>query len=231
MDKDSTQSIRLMGKKRGMMQYFDDKGNTIVCTVIEAQPNVITQIKNSDTDGYQAIQMGFDTIVVNDERTLEKRVSKPLRGHYKKAAVAPRRFLAETRVKKVDGYTIGQEIGVDAFADVPFVDVCGMSKGKGFQGVMKLFNYAGGPASHGSGFHRHAGSTGMRSTPGRCLPNGKRASHMGDDRVTVQNLRVVSVRPESNVILVEGAVPGATNALVYVSPAEKKTHSKKHKKK
>lgn len=231
MDKDSNQSLRLMGKKRGMMQYFDDKGNTIVCTVIEAEPNVITQIKSDDTDGYQAIQLGFETVVVKDERTLDKRVTKPLRGHFKKAGVAPRKHLTETRLKKVEGYTVGQEIGVDAFAEVPFVDVCGMSKGKGFQGVMKLFNYAGGPASHGSGFHRHAGSTGMRSTPGRCLPNGRRASHMGDDRVTVQSLRVVSVRPESNVILVEGAVPGPTNALVYVSPAVKKAITKKHKKK
>lgn len=221
--------LRLMGKKRGMMQLFDDKGNAIVCTVIEAEPNIITQIKTVETDGYQAVQLGFEKVVVNDERTLAKRVSKPLRGHFQKGGVAPRRYLAESRVKTLNDYSVGQEVGVDAYADIPYVDVCGMSKGKGFQGVMKLHNYSGGPASHGSGFHRHAGSTGMRSTPGRCLPGGPRASHMGDDRVTVQNLRVVSVRPESNVILVEGQVPGARNALVYITPAMKKKHAKKQK--
>ena len=116
---------------------------------------------------------------------------------------------------------------IDTYADIPYVDVCGMSKGKGFQGVMKLHNYAGGPASHGSGFHRHAGSTGMRSTPGRCLPGGPRASHMGDDRVTVQNLRVVSVRPESNVILVEGQCQVHVMPSFIITPAMKKKHAKK----
>jgi large subunit ribosomal protein L3 len=234
--KDSTMSqtpkqLRLMGKKRGMTQVFDEKGNAIVCTVIEAEPNVITQIKTVEKDGYEAVQLGFEKVVVNDPRTMDKRVTKPIRGHYSKASVAPRRYLSESTTKNPNDYSLGQEIGVDTYADVPFVDICGMSKGKGFQGVMKLFNYAGGPASHGSGFHRHAGSTGMRSTPGRCLPGGPRASHMGDDRVTVQSLRVVSVRPESNVILVEGAVPGARNSLVFISPATKKTHTKKHNKK
>jgi len=218
-----------MGKKRGMMQLFDDKGNVIACTVIEAQPNVVTQIKTKENDGYEAIQLGFDTIIVKDPRTMAKRSTKPLVGHYKKAGVEPRRHLTESRVEKTDEYSLGQEISVAEFAEVPFVDVCGMSKGKGYQGVMKKYNFAGGPASHGSSFHRHAGSTGMRSTPGRCLPNGPRASHMGYERNTVQNLRVVAVYPEENVILVEGAVPGPRNGLVYLTTAIKKTAKKKHK--
>lgn len=222
-------SLKLMGKKRGMTQIFDDKGNAVACTVIEAQPNVVTQVKTKESDGYSAIQLGFDKIVVKDQRTIDKRVSKALRGHYKKGGVEPRRHLAESRLDKVDKYSVGQEISVAEFAEIGFVDACGMSKGKGYQGVMKLFNFSGGRATHGSGFHRHAGSTGMRSSPGRCLPNGKRASHMGYDQVTVQNIRVVAVYPEENVILLEGAVPGPRNGLVYITPAMKKATSKKKK--
>ena len=222
-------SPKLMGKKRGMTQFFDKNGNTIACTVIEAEPNVLTQIKTKEKDGYYGIQLAFGKIEVKDPRTMSNRCSKPLVGHFQKAGVEPRRHLAETRLDSVDGYTVGQEISVGEFAEVSFVDVCGVSKGKGYQGVMKLFNFAGGPASHGSGFHRHAGSTGMRSSPGRCLPNGKRASHMGDERVTVQNIRVVAVYPEDNVILVEGSVPGPRNSLVFVSPAVKKATIKKKK--
>lgn len=223
--------LRLMGKKRGMMQIFDDKGNAIVCTVIEAQPNVVTQIKTDETDGYKAVQLGFEKVVVVNERTIEKRVSKPLRGHFQKNGIAPRRFLAECVVASPADFTLGQEIGVDTFAEIPYVDVTGTSKGKGFQGVMKLHNYSGGPASHGSGFHRHAGSTGMRSTPGRCLPGGKRASHMGHEQKTVQNLKVVMVNEEDNLIVVKGQIPGPRNGLVYLYPAKKKstTSQKKHK--
>lgn len=222
-------AIKLMGKKRGMTQFFDDKGNSISCTVIEAEPNVITQIKTKELDGYNALQLGFEKIIVKDPRTIANRLSKALRGHYQKAGMEPRRYMAETRLEKLDGYTVGQEINVSAFSDVAFVDACGMSKGKGYQGVMKKNNYSGGPASHGSGFHRHAGSTGQRSSPGRCLPGVPHASHMGHDRVTVQNLRVVAVYPEENVILVEGAVPGPRNSLVYISPAVKKPATKKTK--
>lgn len=222
-------SLKLMGKKRGMTQFFDDKGNAIVCTVIEAQPNVVTQVKTKESDGYNAIQLGFDTIIVKDPRTMARRSSKALRGHFQKAGVEPRRFIGESRLENSGEYTLGQEISISEFSEIDFVDACGMSKGKGFQGVMKKYNFAGGPASHGSGFHRHAGSTGMRSTPGRCLPNGPRASHMGYERVTVQNIRVVAVYPEENVILLEGSVPGPRNGLVYLSAAVKKTTAKKKK--
>ncbi len=221
-------ALKLMGKKRGMMQYFDDKGNVIVCTVIEAEPNVITAVLTDETNGYKALQIGFEKIIVKDPRTIEKRVSKAMRGHYAKAGVEPRRYLAESRVENVDGYTVGQEITVAEFAEVPYLDATAMSKGKGYQGVMKLHNYKGGPASHGSsGFHRRPGSTGQRSTPGRCLPGGKRASHMGDDKITVQNVRVVNIRQDDNVILVEGQIPGPRGGLVYLSPAVKKTAVKK----
>jgi large subunit ribosomal protein L3 len=211
-----------MGKKRGMTQLFDEKGNVIACTVIEIEPNVVVQVKTVQKDGYNAIQLGHDTVTTKDERTVAKRVTKPLRGHYAKAGVTPRRRLTETRVASNESYTMGQEFGVDTFAAESFVDVMAMSKGKGYQGVMKLHNFAGGPAAHGSSFHRHAGGTGMRSTPGRCLPGGKRASHMGYDRKTVQNLKVVKVLPEAGVIIVKGAVPGPRNGVVCVSSAIKK---------
>ncbi len=224
-----TMPLKLMGKKRGMTQVFDDKGNIVVCTVIEVEPNVVTQIKTEQLDGYNAVQLGFEKIEVKDPRTIEKRSSKPLRGHFKKAGIEPRRYLSEFRSDDIEKYTIGQEISLAEFADVSHVDACAMSKGKGYQGVIKLHNFAGGPAAHGSSFHRHAGSTGMRSTPGRCLPNGKRASRMGYDRKTVQNIKVVSVYADENVIVVAGQVPGPTNGLVYLSPAVKLNVSKKKK--
>lgn len=220
-------ALKLMGKKRGMTMLFDDKGQSIVGTVIEVEPNVVTQIKTKDTDGYAAIQLGFEKVKVKDPRTIDRRVTKPLRGHYKKASVEPRKYLAESRLENVDGYTIGQEIGVGALADFPFVDATGISKGKGYQGVMKKFHFAGGPASHGSGFHRHAGSTGMRTTPGRCFPGGKRASRMGYEQITVQNLEVVKVDADENIIVVKGQVPGPRNGLVYLSQAVKKPNAKK----
>lgn len=220
-------SLKLMGKKRGMTQFFDDKGNAIACTVIEAQPNVVTQVKTKESDGYNAIQLGFETIIVKDPRTMARRSSKALIGHFKKAGVSPCRHLSESRLEKTDAFTLGQEISIAEFSEIKFVDVCGISKGKGYQGVMKKYNFAGGPASHGSSFHRHAGSTGMRSTPGRCLPGGPRASHMGDQRKTVQNVKIVAVYPEENVILLAGSVPGARNALVCLSEAVKRPTVKK----
>lgn len=219
---------KLMGKKRGMIQLFDKKGNSVVGTVIELQPNVIVQIKKKDTDGYDAVQIGFDKIEVKDQRTISNRLSKPLRGHYAKAGIEPRRHLCETTVEDINSYQVGQELGVDLFADIEYVDATSISKGKGYQGVIKKYNFSGGPASHGSGFHRHAGSTGMRSTPGRCLPGGPRPSHMGLETITVQNLEVVMVKPEEQVIIVRGAVPGPTDGLIYIAPAvKKKTSSKK----
>lgn len=220
-------ALNLMGKKRGMIQLFDEKGNAVSCTVIEVEPNVVTQVKTIEKDGYTAVQMGFDEIKTKDPRTAERRVGKPLAGHYKKNSIAPRRFLHESRMDATEEFAVGQPVGLDKFADVKFIDVAGFTKGKGYQGVMKRHNYAGGPASHGSGFHRHAGSRGQRTTPGRVFPLGKAAGHMGAENMTVQNLRVFLVDSQENVIVVEGAVPGPTGAVVTLSAAIKKRISKK----
>ncbi|MGK5595222.1 MAG: 50S ribosomal protein L3 [Parachlamydiaceae bacterium] len=214
--------VKLMGKKRGMIQLFDDKGCVVPCTVIEVEPNVVTQVKTEETDGYNAIQLGFEEIKTKDPRTVERRVSKPLLGHFKKSSVTPRRYLLESRLDNVNDYAVGQVVGLETLQEVGFVDATGISKGKGYQGVIKRHNFAGGPASHGSGFHRHGGSTGMRSTPGRCLPRQKMAGHMGSEQKTTQSLRVVSVDTAENIIVVEGAVPGARDGLVFISPAIKR---------
>lgn len=211
-------SLTLIGRKKGMTQIFDSEGKLIVCTVILAEPNVVLEIKKTETHGYNGIQLGG---------IAAKSVSKPLEGHFKKAQAEPCAFIRESRVDSVDSYQVGQKIDASLFADVPFVDIEGTSKGKGYQGVMKLHNMSGGPGAHGSGFHRHMGSTGMRSTPGRCFPGGKRASRMGGDRTTVQNLRVVAVK--GNLLLVEGAVPGARSGVVYIRPSKKKVLNKKNK--
>jgi len=219
---------KLMGRKRGMMQRFDESGQVVACTVIEVEPNVITQIKTNETDGYQAVQIASGKRVVKDPRTMAKRVTKPLMGHFKKAGVEPRKRLFEMRLSEnLDQFTLGSELTLSMFEGIEFVDVTATSRGKGFQGVMKRHNFRGGPASHGSGFHRHAGSTGMRSTPGRCLPGGKKAGRMGGEQVTVQSLRVVEMDAERNLLIVKGHVPGAPNGWVTFAPAEKKTHKKK----
>jgi large subunit ribosomal protein L3 len=221
MDKEDHMARKLMGKKRGMMQLFDDQGNAVVCTVIEAEPNVVTEIKTKEKHGYNAIQLGFEKIVTKDPRTVQKRVKKPQLGHFNRVGVEPRRYLSECRV---DGaFEVGQELGVGIFEKAELVDVRARSIGKGYQGVMKKYNFAGASgASHGAGpVHRHAGSTGMRSTPGRCFKGGPRPSHMGDNNVTVQGLRVMMVRPEDNIIVVKGSIPGPKNGLVYISEAVK----------
>lgn len=218
-------ALKLMGKKRGMTQLFDDKGNIIVCTVIEAEPNVVTQVKTKESDGYNAIQLGFSKVKSKNQHTIEARTKKPQLGHFKKAGVEPRSHLSETKVDQIGDYAPGQEIGVAAFKDTKFIDATAVSKGKGYQGVMKRWGFAGGPASHGSSFHRHAGSTGMRSTPGRGLPGGKKAGQMGNKWITVQNLKVVMVNEDDHLIIVQGQVPGPKNGLVYIAPATKKINS------
>lgn len=212
-------TLKFMGKKLGMTRIFDEKGNHIVCSVISAEPNVITQLKSKEgVDGYEAVQTGAFQVKPSKVRN----VSKPLKGHFAKAGVEPRGALTETRVDAIGEYQVGQVVGVEGFAGIAFVDVRGVSKGKGHQGVIKRHNFAGGPAAHGSGFHRHGGSCGMRSTPGRCLPGQKKSGHMGAEWVSVQNLRVVKVDAENKILLVEGAIPGARGCLLYVSPAIKK---------
>jgi large subunit ribosomal protein L3 len=211
-------SLTFMGRKKGMTQVFDSEGKLVVCTVILAEPHTVLQVKKKETDGYNSIQLGG----VPFENPKSARVNKPMKGHFSKAQAEPCRVICESRLDSVDSYQVGQKLDLSQFSDVSYVDIEGVSKGKGYQGVMKLFNMSGGPAAHGSGFHRHMGSTGMRSTPGRCFPNGKRASRMGGDRTTVQNLRVVAVK--GNLLLVEGAVPGAREGVVYIRQANKLAH-------
>lgn len=214
-------TLKLMGKKRGMMQRFDSQGNVVTCTVIEAEPNIIAQIKTKEKDSYTAIQVSYDRIETKDPRTKSRRAGKPLAGHYAKAGIEPRRHLQEIRIDEPGEYAVGQELTVELFSDILYVDVTATSKGKGYQGAIKLHGFGGGPAAHGSGFHRHQGSIGMRSTPGRCLPGGKRASRMGGEKITVQSLRVVAIDKERNLLLLEGAVPGARGGVVTVQPAKK----------
>jgi large subunit ribosomal protein L3 len=220
-------TLKMMGKKLGMTRLFDESGNQVVCTVIAAEPNMITQLKSMEKDGYQAVQLSAFKVKPSKVR----RVSKPLKGHYAKAGVEARACSVETRVETLEGFQVGQEIGVSHFADVAYVDIQGVSKGKGHQGVIKRHNFAGGPAAHGSGFHRHGGSTGMRSSPGRCLPGQKKSGRMGGENVTQQSLRVVKIDEEKQVLIVEGAVPGARNGVVYITKAVKKTSQKSQKKK
>lgn len=210
-------SLKLMGKKKGMVRLFDKDGNVVVCSVIEAEPHVVVQVKDEKRDGYTAVQLGAFKVKAPKMRN----VSKPLKGHFGAAKVEPRDHLSESRVDAGHQYEMGQEVGVDYFNDVAYVDVIGVSKGKGYQGVIKRHHFAGGPASHGSGFHRHGGSTGMRSSPGRCLPGQKKAGRMGGERVTTANLKVVKVDREKGLLLVEGSIPGARGGLVYIQKAKK----------
>jgi large subunit ribosomal protein L3 len=215
-EKGKPMSLTLIGQKKGMTQVFDQDGNLVVCTVILAEPNTVLQIKRKQTHGYDSIQLAGIPMT----EAQGKRAPKPTKGQFAKNNLKPCRVIRESRVENVDKFQVGQLVDANFLADAKFVDVEGVSKGKGFQGVMKLFNMAGGPGAHGSGFHRHMGSTGMRSTPGRCFPGGKRASRMGGDKTTVQNLRLVAVK--GNVLLVEGAVPGARSGIVYIRKSIKR---------
>lgn len=207
--------MAILGKKIGMTQIFED-GKIVPVTVIEAGPNFVLQTKTTENDGYVAIQVGFD-----EKR--EKNTTKPLIGIFNKAGVKPQRFVRELRVGSVDAYALGQEIKVDILAGVEFVDITGTSKGKGTAGVMKRHNFHGNRATHGvSRNHRLGGSIGNSSTPGEVYKGRKMAGRLGNDKVTVQNLKVVRVDAENNLLLVKGAVPGAKNGYLTIKAALKK---------
>jgi len=202
----------ILGKKVGMTQVFDETGEVIPVTVIEAGPCYVTQIKSTKVDGYEAIQLGFGEA---------KRVNKPQRGHLPKG-VPDLRYLREVRVDDISGYEVGQKLDAGIFAVGDLVDVTGVSKGKGFAGGMKRHGFRGGPATHGQSDRARApGSIGSTSTPGRVWKGMRMAGHMGDHRTTVQNLEVVLVDPERNLLAVKGAVPGAKGRLVAVRSAVK----------
>jgi large subunit ribosomal protein L3 len=207
-------SVGLLGKKLGMSRVYDEAGVATTVTVIAAEPNVVTQVKTKEKEGYSAVQLGFQT-------QKESRLTKPVAGHFKKAGVAPKSFLREFLCGTEDVFKVGDEIKVDRFKVGQLVDVIGVSKGKGFQGVIRKHNFAGQPAAHGSKTHRRNGSIGQRSTPGRVFKNMGMPGHMGDDRNTVQNLPVIQVRTEDNALLVKGAIPGAKGSLVVIRTAIK----------
>lgn len=205
----------VLGKKLGMTQVWDDKNNVVPVTVIEVSPNVVTQIRTTGTDGYDAIQIAAGAI---DPR----KVTKPLRGHFEKAGVTPRRHIAEIRTPDASNYEVGQELTAEAFEAGAVVDVVGTSKGKGTAGVMKRHNFKGVSASHGAHRnHRKPGSIGASATPSRVFKGMRMAGRMGNERVTVMNLSVVRVDAERNLLLIKGAVPGPKGRLVFVRNARK----------
>lgn len=203
----------ILGRKIGMTQVFAKNGKLTPVTVIEVEPNVVSQIKTVETDGYNAIQLA--TV---DKK--EKRANKPETGHLKKANATPKRFLKEIRGVDVSNYTLGSELKADIFTEGEMVDVTGTSKGKGFQGVIKRHNQSRGPMGHGSQYHRGVGSMGTL-LPMRVLPGKKLPGHMGNEQVTVQNLEVISIDLENNVILIKGNVPGPKKSMVLIKSAIK----------
>lgn len=208
----------ILGAKLGMTQVFDDNNRVVPVTVVKAGPCVVTQIRTEETDGYNAIQIAYGAI---DPR----KVNKPTAGHFSKAGVTPRRHLAEIRFSSAEetaSYEVGQEIGVDAFSDVSFVDITGTSKGKGFAGTMKRHGFAGQGASHGAqAVHRKPGSIGGCATPGRVFKGMRMSGRMGNDRVTTQNLTVHKVDADNGILLIKGAIPGRKGGLVMVKTAVK----------
>ena len=199
----------IIGKKIGMTQIFDENGKVVPVTVVEAGPCVVVQKKTSDNDGYEAIQVGFEEI-------REKLVNKPRKGHFAKAGTTLRRTLKEFRLDDISQYEVGQEIKADVFEVGDKVDVAGVSKGKGFQGVIKRWNQQRGPMTHGSKFHRAPGSMGASSDPSRTFKNKRMPGHMGSVNTTVINLEVVKVIAEKNLILIKGGIPGPNKGRVVI---------------
>ena len=215
----------LIGRKRGMTQVFGEDGNIIPVTVVEAGPCTVVRVRTKPVDGYDALQIGFEPA--------KKNVTKAMAGLYKKAGVErPMKVLREVRLQKTEAasaYQVGQTLTVELFVPGEFVDVVGVSKGKGFQGGVKRHNWAGGDQSHGSMFHRAPGSIGASSDPSRVFPGHKLPGRMGGDRRTILNLPVVRVIPEQNLLLLRGAIPGHTGAIVMVRKSVKQTKAQRQK--
>ena len=203
----------ILGKKIGMTQVFDEKGRAIPVTVVEAGPCTVVQIKTKDSDGYEAVQLGFGEVK-------EKKLIRPIKGHFTKANVTPKKHLREFRLEEIP-YNVGDEIKADIFKEGETVDVTGTSKGKGFQGVIKRHGQSRGPMGHGSMYHRRPGSMGPTSTPGRVFKGKKLPGHMGVETVTIQNLEIVKVDLDKNVILVKGSVPGTKGAVLKLKATVK----------
>ena len=204
----------IIGKKIGMTQIFDEAGKVVPVTVIEAGPCVIAQVKTVETDGYDAIQLGYGDVK-------ESKVNKPVKGHFAKASIAPKKHLREFRVDSIESYKVGEEVKADLFVAGDKIDVQGTSKGKGVQGVIKRHGQSRGPMGHGSMYHRRPGSMGPTSTPGRVFKGKKLPGHMGVETVTIQNLDVVKVDTDKNVLLVKGSVPGVKGAILKIKTSVK----------
>ena len=202
-------TIGLLGKKIGMTRVYDEKGTMIPVTVIQAGPCPIVQIKSKESDGYAALQVGYEPIP-------ERKVNKPEAGHFKRAGVSPLRVLREFRTEGLDGYTVGQALDLSLFEAGEKVDVVGICKGRGFAGPMKKHHSSRGPETHGSMYHRRAGSQGMSADPSHVFKGKPGAGHLGDTQITTQNLKVVLIDKEKNLLLVRGSVPGANNGLVVI---------------
>ena len=204
----------IIGKKLGMTQIFDEKGNVVPVTVIEAGPCVVAQVKTAETDGYNAIQLGYGEVKA-------KHINKPQTGHFAKSKLENKKHLREFRLEDISNFKVGDEVKADIFATGEKVDIQGTSKGKGFQGVIKRHGQHRGPMGHGSMYHRRPGSMGPTSTPGRVFKGKKLPGHMGSVTVTIQNLDIVAVDMDKNVILVKGSVPGAKGAILKIKSAVK----------
>ncbi len=204
----------ILGRKVGMTQFFTENGELVPVTVIEATPNVVLQVKTMETDGYEAVQLGY-------QEMREVLTNKPAKGHAAKAKTAPKRFIREIKDVELGEYEVGQEVKVDIFEAGDIVDVTGTSKGHGFQGVIKRHGYSRGPMSHGSRFHRAPGSMGGASDPSRVFKGKKLPGQMGGDRTTLQNLEIMKVDTEKNVLLVKGNVPGSKKSLIEIQAALK----------
>ncbi len=211
----------LIGYKLGMTQVFSEGGDMVPVTLVELGPCRVVQIKSQEKDGYASVQVSFKDVKPH-------RVTKPLAGHYKKADLSPARVLKEFH-SNAEEVSLGQVITAEIFKKGEMVDVVANSKGKGFQGVMRRHNFSGGPASHGSHFHRAPGSVGQSSTPSRVFKNMKMPGQMGNKRITTQNLEIVEVRPDQNLVLIKGAIPGGAQGLVVVKRAVKRRGSQEKK--
>lgn len=204
----------IIGRKIGMTQIFDETGRVIPVSVVLAGPCVVVQKKVVEKDGYSAIQVGYEDV-------RENLVNKPLKGHFSKSGISAKRFLRELRIEDADKYNVGDTLKADVFAIGEKVDVSGISKGKGYQGVIKRWNAHRGPTTHGSKYHRAVGSMGASSYPSRTFKNKKMPGHMGNANVTVQNLQVVRVDAEKNLILIRGGIPGPRKGLVFIKNTTK----------
>ena len=204
----------LIGKKIGMTQIFDEAGKVVPVTVIEAGPCVVTQLKTAENDGYEAVQLGFGDVS-------PKHTNKPMTSHFKKNDLPFKRTLKEFRLDDISNVNVGDVLKADVFAAGDVIDVSGVSKGKGFQGAIKRHGQHTGPKTHGSKYHRHAGSNGMASDPSKVMKGKKMPGQMGHVQITIQNLEVVKIDAENNVILVKGSVPGPKKSLVTLKAAVK----------